>query len=231
LLSSMQAKELRNDIMVVLQHLAHIPAAAAALANDPESLQVLLAVATTPEQQQGHGLLAAGTLTTDDLDYELKLLAWGSLSAIAAGAAAAAAGGGGRSVVGEERPEADCAESEAAAAAAAGQDVNTQEEDGGGVEGGAGVGKGLDRAAVVGLVRESGFLHVLLQYISPGELGQYTRGRWNKEQQQVLQRHALTCLCQVGGCGGSKRGRGYLPMGECRGGRKDARGRRGAGVK
>ena len=196
--------------MVVLQHLAHIPAAAEALAGDPRSFKTLLAIATSPEQQDS--TIAAISLSTEDLDYELKLLAWASLGAAAAAGevipGGRAAGPGRKPAAAPAAAEGDTEAAEASAAStAAAVMVDAEDVEGGVVAAAAaGAGDALGGAPAVRMVRESGLMNVLLQYISPGESGQYIRGRWNKEQQQVLQRHALTCLCQVGGLWEGQRG-------------------------
>lgn len=71
-------KELRNDVLVVMNLLLEAPefctAAAAAGAFEP-----LLAAGTCPELAPHHDLVANFALTTDALDHELRLLVWSAL--------------------------------------------------------------------------------------------------------------------------------------------------------
>jgi hypothetical protein len=80
----LQAKEQRNDVLAMLQHLSSIPCCCPAFANT-SFLQTALAAATTPELQPTSQLVPAGALTSEDADHEMKLLLWGILGNAAAG--------------------------------------------------------------------------------------------------------------------------------------------------
>lgn len=80
----MQAKEQRNDTLVVLQHLSRMPCCCAAVASS-SFLPVAIAAATTPELQPSSKQVPAGALTKEEADHEMKLLLWSTLGNAAAG--------------------------------------------------------------------------------------------------------------------------------------------------
>lgn len=79
----LQAKEQRNDTLVVLQHLCCIPACCAALACS-SMYAAVLAAATTPKLQAHSPHLPSGAVSNDACDHELKLLALGVVARAAA---------------------------------------------------------------------------------------------------------------------------------------------------
>ncbi|WIA12689.1 hypothetical protein OEZ85_006330 [Tetradesmus obliquus] len=79
-----RAKERRNDVLAVLQHLSSLPCCCAAFAT-ASFLPTALAAATTPELQPSSQLVPPSAITSEDADHEMKLLLWGILGNAAAG--------------------------------------------------------------------------------------------------------------------------------------------------
>lgn len=78
----MQAKDDRNDILVVLHQLSKIPGCCTAFSHS-SFLQVALNTAVTPELQPATSFAPVGAVTQDEASYEMKQLLWAVLGNLA----------------------------------------------------------------------------------------------------------------------------------------------------
>eukprot|EP00775_Hariotina_reticulata_P004678 gene4678-4931_t len=77
-----EAKDDRNDILVVLHQLSKTPGCCAAFSHS-SFLQVALDTAVTPELQSSTPLAPVGAVTQDEASYEMKQLLWALLGNLA----------------------------------------------------------------------------------------------------------------------------------------------------